>query len=50
MKVDIQPRRKADRCGCGNDAEVVAEAGVEELMWWKEEIRFDRRILARVVV
>lgn len=42
-------RRKVERRGCGNDA-VEPEAGVLELTWWNEEMRFDRRILARLVV
>ena len=43
-KVVIHSRRKVDRRGYGKEAEVDIAAGVEELMWWKEEMRFERRI------
>lgn len=49
-KMDIQLRRKVDSRGCGKEAEVATEIGVEELMWWKEEMRLDRRIVVRLVV
>jgi hypothetical protein len=43
--VVIHSRRKVDRRGWGKETEVEIAVGVEELMWWKEEIRFERRIL-----
>ena len=49
-KMHIQLRRKVDSRGCGNEAEVATEIGVEELMWWKEEMRFDRRMVVRLVM
>ena len=42
--VVIHSRRKVDRRGCGKEAEVEIAVGVEELIWWKEEMRFERRI------
>jgi hypothetical protein len=50
MNVDIHPRRKVDSLGCGKEVGAFVDAGVDELMWWKDKMRFDRRILVRFVI
>lgn len=50
MKIAIHSSRKVESRGYGKEADVVVMAGVDELMWWKEDMRFDRRILVRLVI
>lgn len=50
MKVVIHSSRKVESRGYGKEAEVAVIVGLDELIWWKEGMRFERRILVRLLI